>query len=94
MSNIVKMLDVSTIHISEKTANWIDNQVQENNFIIYPKSEYGWFLPCDLFLEEREKMIPSDLLIVLEYAFSNGCTWVMFDRDGLNNSNLPIYDWR
>jgi hypothetical protein len=93
---IVKMLDISTAHITDSTAVWLtDVGVNGSSpIIVYEKAEYGWlvFVP-DMWDEGRADQTPGDLLAVITYAKAIGCTWVMLDCDGERIPELPIYDW-
>ncbi|MDK2600558.1 hypothetical protein QO179_23985 [Bacillus stercoris] len=88
---IQKLLDISTCHILESTANWLD---ESNLLVVYPKSEYGWFVLCPTEWDsENVSQIPSDLLFILLYAQKRNCDWISIDRDGSQVSNLPTYIW-
>ena len=92
---IVKMLELSTIHVKQETSKWLDEQVLLSCAIItiYDKEDYGWFIPLT---EETlsEPKVPKDLAIVLKYAKEHGCSWVMFDQDcDEGEVDLPVYEW-
>lgn len=84
---ITKVLEISTAHIKEDTAKWLS---QEDCLLVsYEKGEYGWIV----LVPEEGETIPQDLQQIFEVARSNGCNWVMLDRDAFTIENLPVYDW-
>lgn len=113
----MKLLDLSTAHIQERTCNgWFhEQQVKEQSetiegptgvvfsyippVVFYEKGEYGWFVHVSTdwgFSSPEEPLhqdVPEDLKRVLEYAARAGADWIMFDRDGEHNDELPVYDW-
>lgn len=91
---IAQMLTLSTAHIKEETADFLDNE--DYALVVYPKSEYGWFILADLdsLSEEELSLIPNDLMAVIQFAKENGCSWLCLDRDGSEIEQLPVYDWQ
>lgn len=89
------MLDVSTAHLTASTLKWLwDETVSEdpNGFIVYAKSEYGYFIPIiDESLSEGNN-IPDDLMQIIDFAQNQDCTWLMIERDGFTIDQLPLYD--
>ena len=81
---IVKMLDLSTGHVSAETAARLD----AGNFG-YVKGEYGWIVPTLRLSNE----VPDDLAKVMAYARDLDCSWIMFDRDADIIPDLPTFDW-
>lgn len=87
LPTIHPMLDVSTAHFRVETLNWLSEV--PNDFIVFPKEEYGYFIPI---IEETltdEVDIPDDLRAVIKFAQGQGCTWIMIDRDALFIDELP-----
>ena len=85
MLEIQKIMTLSTAHIKEQTAKFLDKSA-------YKKSEYGWFLP----IEDRSydtTTIPEDLKKVIEFAKDHGCSWLCLDRDGPILDYLDTYEW-
>lgn len=90
MSNhIEKALTLSTAHITEETARWLDTN--PDRFVIYPKKNYGWFISVGE-LEDFEG-IPSDLVFLIGYAMGSDCCWIQLDRDAETIMELPTFDW-
>lgn len=85
---ITKVLEISTAHVSEDTAQWLSQE--DCSLIVYKKGEYGWII---LVPEEEDKTTPQDLHQIFEVARNNGCDWVMLDCDAFTIENLPVYDW-
>jgi hypothetical protein len=91
---IIKMLDVSSIHIQPETGDWLtSNSYHETGDpIVYAKQDYGWFVYTYLDDEVPEDL-PEDLKKVLAYARRIKCVWIMLDADGDTIKYLPVYDW-
>jgi hypothetical protein len=90
--NIEKMLVLSTAHITEKTKDWLE-QLPEA-FIVYPKEEYGFFIPLwEGILKEKKGEIPNELHNIMVYAKKKDCDWIMLDRDAFIIDDLPLYEW-
>lgn len=91
---IVRMLDISTAHVTEETMGWLDTVGVSgvSPLVVYDKSEYGWWVYTPPEWEETETAdIPADLLAVLTYAKGKNCAWVMFDCDSDRIDELPQY---
>ena len=90
----LKMLALSTVHVSEDTAKLIDNG--DTEVVIYAKEKYGWFVHvpelCNMNNLENGKC-PSDLYRCILFARKNDCDWLMFDRDVEPIDELPQYNW-
>ena len=90
---IARMLTLSTAHIKEETANFLNDESREC-LTVYPKLEFGWFIFLDTkYFEDELKLIPEDLAAVLKYAKESGCEWLCLDSDGPITADLPQYDW-
>ncbi|RRJ54693.1 hypothetical protein EHV15_34410 [Paenibacillus oralis] len=94
---IHSMLEVSTAHLSKETLKWLGehaDSIEPSGFIVYAKSEYGYFIPIidsdDSLSEDRS--IPDDLRKVIEFAESQQCTWIMIERDGFVIDQLPLLE--
>ena len=90
-SNIEKALTLSTAHITEKTARWLDSKPKE--LIIYPKRDYGWFISVGELEEEDLRNVPSDILFLIGCATGTDCSWLQLDRDAAIVDSLPTFDW-
>lgn len=93
------MLVVSTAHIKESTAQWLNKQVEQKSVnsevILFPKGEYGWFIYVNL--DENDNIenlnIPEDLSKLLTITAQEDCYWLCLDRDGFEIDSLPRYEW-
>jgi hypothetical protein len=95
-----RMLYISTTHVSEATAQLLDDGLQQwlgtAPFTAYTKTchndEYGWwvYVPSEPVGETKETF-PADLRACMEHARSLDCDWIMFG-DGAEIDALPIYD--
>lgn len=88
---ILKMLDLSTSHVSKETAQTLD-EAPDGTINAYQKDEYGWFVWVPPTEWERADQ-PADLLAAFAYARTQQCDWIMFDRDAEIIDDLPSFDW-
>ena len=90
MENIVKMMELSTAHITEKTS-----QDLTHNFINITSScfENGWILYADTDACDHDEDFPEDLKKVIEYAAAQGCGWILLDSEVEPIKDLPTYEW-
>lgn len=93
MTTVLKMLELSTGHVSKETAAKLDES-ECPGVSSYPKGEYGWWVYAESYgKEEAGNDAPPDLVDCLRFAQSIGCDWIMFDRDVDQLENLVTYDW-
>ena len=88
------MLGLSTGHVTEATAKMLDNE--DLSIVVYPKSEYGWFVHVPTYepdFEDCKTDLPEDLRACLDWARKHNAEWLMFDRDAELDEELPVYDW-
>lgn len=88
-NHIEKALTLSTAHITEETARWLDTNPEQ--FVIYQKKNYGWFISVRE-LEDFEG-IPADLVFLIGYAMGCDCDWIQLDQDAGTINGLPTFDW-
>lgn len=96
---ILRMLDTATAHITRADAVALDTD--EAAMIVYPKGEYGWFLPLpgsDTDLQDRidaarQAGMSRSFTNLISYAYSAGCHWLCLDRDADPVPGLPTHDW-
>ena len=94
MLDISKMLTVSTVHITNKTASKLGFDEFED-IPVFEKGEFGW-LVCALcidYLDDAENQIPADLFAAMMLARSNDCEWLCLDHDGEIVDELKVFDW-
>lgn len=100
---IMKLLDVSTTHITPADALELDlmSVTKDPELVVYtklgPETRYGWFVPlCDgEQIKSARSAGMSDLFVeILLSAQELGCNWVQFDRDGTVYDGLPRGDWK
>jgi hypothetical protein len=94
MSNLVirNFLDLSTSHLSEETCR----DLNSISGITAHETTHGWLLyapeeGADELAEDGDW--PAELLPIVELARSNGCEYVLFDRDAETTDLLPTFDW-
>src|SRR5437762_10360648 len=105
---IAKMLVLSTAHITQKAAEWLDSrpttitvyQKQSGaDHDLIPNDHYGWFIPVGhysdpMYLEDLiYRDLPEELKKVIKYAVSKKVQWIMFDQDADTMSTLPVFKW-
>jgi transcriptional regulator with XRE-family HTH domain len=95
---VAPMLVLSTAHVSEETARWLDDQCLAPlpPLVIYDKGGFGWMIPIydDLLTEVSESPeVPRDLIEVLTFANAHRFTWLMFDRDADQVESLKRFEW-
>lgn len=90
--DIRQFLILSTAHVSPETGKMLD-ETEPKDWPVCggPWTTYGWFMWCHE--EDLEGNIPPELTMVFDYARSKGCNYVLFDRDGDQNDDLPQFDW-
>lgn len=93
------MIGLSTACISPKTADIINDiafchESPYDDLVVYSKYLYGWFVHVPEDIDSQD--MPEDLKACLNYAKSNSCEWLMFDRDIEYNEKdgLIHFDWR
>lgn len=96
--DIVKMLTVSTCHVTKKTfdALYQDGITNKIGLPVYGKStcdnkiNYGLYV----YLDNAEKAnIPEDLAPLIKLAQDNGCAILCLDSDGMVLDDTEIFDW-
>ncbi|MBR2246126.1 MAG: hypothetical protein IJ880_03725 [Bacilli bacterium] len=90
-----KAVELSTSHLEEEVAQqideWLSTGFGPGDLIIYPKSEYGWFIPIT---DEIDLMsLPYSLAYVISTCLVMEAEWIIFDRDVEIAEYLPYYDW-
>lgn len=88
MTTIVKMLELSTAHVTGDTAQ----SLNAGHFLAYQKGEYGWFVPV-LAFDLLTEPCPIELAWCFNLATERGCDWIMFDRDCDMVPGLPVFEW-
>lgn len=85
-----KYLDISTSHLKEETLN----SLSENKMPYSYDYKEGVFIsvPDKNVIREEVCDLPSDLLILLNYAWENGISLIRLDADGEVMKNLPVYE--
>ncbi len=86
------MLALSTAHLTPHTCNDILPKL-EADLPVWPKGEYGWFIYASTEIGELAEPLPTDLEAAILFAKTQGCDYLMFDRDWPIADTLPTYDW-
>jgi hypothetical protein len=75
--------DLSTAHITEGTAKWLESHAQQ-------RGEYGFLVHVPSEVEAGR--YPPDLARLLD-AVRGEADYLLLDRDGMTDDRLPTYDW-
>lgn len=101
---IDQMITISTCHISQETAQILEDSSEERTSLCLPatytKGKYGFLIYVgEDFTGDRIKDsdacndVPDDLYECMKLARKQGCVWLCLDRDAMVVDNLPSYDW-
>jgi hypothetical protein len=100
---IVKLVTLSTCHLSESTSKNLPNGASANQGVVglpdwWPEftRDEGWlfWVPADeVIFEAAFAEAPKDLRDVLMYVRNSGCEWCLFDCDGPICDALYQYEW-
>lgn len=86
-----KYLDISTSHLKEETLN----SLSENKMPYSYDYKEGIFIsvPDKDIIGKEIRNLPSDLVVLLEYAWENDVLLIRLDTDGEVVDDLPVYKW-
>jgi hypothetical protein len=82
---------ISTGHISQGTANWLDACDPAHWPVSGMRGPYGWMLYCNP--EAADDTCPDDLRKVIDWGVTHGFHWVRLDQDADPAEGLATYDW-
>lgn len=88
-----KMLALSTGHLTRETIALLEIQASGKPTpyfempVAYAKRDYGWFVH----VADNTPDCPTDLEACLHLAKSQGCNWIMFDRDVETIEQLVVF---
>lgn len=89
---IAKTLTLSTSHIKESTAQFLNDESREH-LTVYAKNEFGWFIYITDQIDHEVTLITDDLSAVIQLALDNECSILCLDADGPIVDELNLYDW-
>ena len=92
-----KYLDLSTAHIKQETAEWLEQQanfqpqtaVAPPPLVVFQYKE-GFFIPLP---DELVGSIPQELRALLAVTRIAGAILLRLDRDAPAAEGLPVFDW-
>lgn len=100
---IEKMLVLSTVHVPPALARVLDAAIEDRiiggvlPFNMAMARDEGWLFMIPerdgWFVSELLASLPAGLSAPFTVAMNEGCQWLLFDRDGPEEPNLPTYDW-
>lgn len=94
MPPILKVLELSTAHVSPDTATLLDRGAPVGTTYYELVCGAGWLL---LVPESDEALdnesLTKDIASIITYARGHGCRWVLFDGDADKVADLPTWEW-
>lgn len=96
------MLTLSSAHLSKEDAARLDTISDglydlDYDITVYRKGDFGWFVSLpDPSVSLAQALLSSDssLRDCILFARKFGASWIEFDRDGPQLSDLPRYPWK
>jgi hypothetical protein len=96
---IQRMLTLSIFHIDPTTAEGLERKAVDalnapdwTGISVYEKKDYGYFIYLIQGMMEPH-LLPHDLEACINYAISQQCDVICFDRDANIMDNLISYEW-
>ncbi len=80
---------LSTSHVSEKTANWLDDIPPDGPILIAGYGD-GWFIHVP---DDPVDGLPQELYPLFELMNKHGYPWVRLDSCGDTVKELPTFEW-
>lgn len=94
--HIGRYLELSTAHVSEDTELWLYEQgklaLDNNEQQAYvAKTPFGYFVYVEEVPETLARLgYPADLIRCMEFASTQAVQYILFDRDAITISRLPV----
>lgn len=89
-----KYLVLSTAHVhcatAERLTAWTKLPPELQPIAVAPTT-YGWFLPTRGQADAAQ--LPEELPVILAFALSHDCDYVLLDSDGEEIPGLPVFPW-
>ena len=101
-SNIVRMLEISTAHVTKETADLLTHEVElikagepcGTTISVEDHRGFGWLIHVQTDdYEAYEADMPEDLRCAVAYARKLGCCWLLLDQAASQIEALASYDW-
>lgn len=97
-SVVLRILDLSTAHISSTTRTWLEAQARNERPWILTVAQYrsGFFIRIPTDDDEdhlRLRQCPKDLREIFKVARQAGCRVVCLDGEADPHPLLPQHDW-
>lgn len=90
---IGKFLEISTEHISEKSAKNFEKS--RPSFIHQYK--YGFYImmpKLESVVDFMRGLLPDDVVGLMKYAWENDIQMIILDGDAEIVNDLPVYEWK
>jgi len=91
---ILKNMDISTCHITERDSQLLGLVEQENPLVVYPY-EYGFlvYAAYDDRVARHQSAQQFSLIALLEMAEQHGCHFLHLDESGEEYEELASFEW-
>jgi len=91
---IVKILNVSTGHLSFPESETLTHEANEGNAPVYDIRESGWIVYTgDPDENWQDVKMSEQFFKILKAAGALECSYVWFDRDGNHYEEFETFDW-
>lgn len=95
MANIRRFLDLNTGHLPPELGT---DGLADADGVIAHETDVGWLMwvpdnPDDPNLHNDGDEPPEIVQTIIRHARANDCDYVLFDRDGPVDDDLPTWDW-
>jgi hypothetical protein len=93
---IGRHLVLSTVHVSMKTAEMLDNWATlepSSRPLAVASTHYGWFIPTREAEEPDREQIPNEVLAAMRLGRELACDYLLFDCDAGEIDALPTFPW-
>lgn len=93
---IQRTLVVSTSHISQEDATYLEQASTWPLSVVWLNYEYGWIIYLfkkDDYFQEVTQGAPQSIVSLMRLAIQLNCDWLRIDADGPEVPGLPTYEW-
>ena len=94
MAHVRKFLDLSTKHLMEDDREFLRaaSLLADNPVVPCAQTETGgWFMYADEASEINLPDVPHRICIIIINARQHGCDYVLFDENGPEDPDLPVF---
>lgn len=95
MAHVRKFLDLSTNHLMEDDREFlrVASLTADNpGLVCVQTASGGWFMHADEASEIDLAQVPHRICIIMIRARQYGCDYVLFDENGPEDPDLPVFE--